>query len=317
MAAHTAMPAMPALRHRLASGDFVVTAEITPPRGPDTGRLLGEAAVLAEAVDAINVTDGAGANVRLSSIAAAAVLKRAGYEPIVQATCRDRNRIALQSDLLGAAALGLENVLVLTGDSVEAGDHPEATPVFDLDSKGLLRALAALRDDGVTLSGKPVSPRPGFLLGAADVCLDPESPDWTAGPLLAKVAAGAGFIQSQYCFDAARMRRHVGRLREAGLNPDVRYLVGLGPLRSARVARWMRDSLWGTVMPEELVRRMEQAADPEETGIDICAELLAAAADTPGIDGAHLMAPGHGAGIVEAVRRSGVGQAAAVSSTRA
>ncbi len=308
---------MPALRERLRSGAFVVTAEITPPRGPDVERLLGEAAVLAPAVAAINVTDGAGANVRMSSIAAGAVLKRAGYEPVVQATCRDRNRIALQSDLIGAAALGIDNVLVLTGDSVEAGEHPDATPVFDMDSRELLRTLAALRDDGVTLSGKPLSPGPGFLLGAADVCLDPDSPDWSAAPLLAKVAAGAGFIQSQYCFDAGRMRRHVGRLREAGLPAEVPYLVGLGPLRSARGARWMRDSLWGTVMPDELVRRMEEASDPEEAGIDICAELLAAAAEIPGIDGAHLMAPGHQAGIVEAVRRSGVAQAAAESSTRA
>jgi methylenetetrahydrofolate reductase (NADPH) len=308
---------MPALRDRIASGAFVVTAEITPPRGPDTGRLLREAGELAQAVDAINVTDGAGANVRMSSIAAAAILKRAGYEPIAQATCRDRNRIALQSDLIGAAALGIDNVLVLTGDSVAAGDHPDATPVFDLDSRALLKALAALRDEGVTLSGKPVSPRPPFLLGAADVCLDPDSPDWSAEPLLAKVRAGAGFVQSQYCFDAERMRRHVGRLRDAGLPAAVPYLVGLGPLRSARVARWMADTLWGTVMPAELLRRMEQAADPEETGIDICAELLAAAAAIPGIDGAHLMAPGHQAGIVEAVRRSGAAQAAAESSTRA
>ncbi len=309
--------AMPALRERIESGAFVVTAEITPPRGPDTDRLLQEADVLAQVVDAINVTDGAGANVRLSSIAAAASLKQAGYEPIVQATCRDRNRIALQSDLIGAAALGIANVLVLTGDAVDAGDHPEAKPVFDLDSRGLLHALAALRDDGVTLSGKPLSPRPAFLLGAADVCLDPDSPEWSAEPLLDKVAAGAAFIQSQYCFDAARMRRHVARLREAGLPAAVPYLVGLGPLRSARIARWMRDTLWGTVMPPELVHRMEQATQPEETGIDICAELLAAAAETPGIDGAHLMAPGRQAGIVEAVRRSGVAQAAAESSARA
>lgn len=308
---------MPALRDRLESGAFIVTAEITPPRGPDAGALLQEAAVLAPAVDAINVTDGAGANVRMSSVAAAAILKRAGYEPIAQATCRDRNRIALQSDLIGAAALGIENLLVLTGDAVDAGDHPEAKAVFDLDSRALLRALAALRDEGVTLSGKPVSPRPTFLLGAADVCLDPDSPDWSAQPLLAKIEAGAGFIQSQYCFDAGRIRRHVDRLREAGLPEDIPYLVGLGPLRSARVARWMRDSLWGTVMPEALIRRLERAADAVETGIDICAELLAAAAEIPGVDGAHLMAPGHQAGIVEAVRRSGVGQAAAESSTRA
>jgi methylenetetrahydrofolate reductase (NADPH) len=308
---------MPELRSRFASGDFIVTAEVTPPRGPDGERLLREAAALARAVDAINVTDGAGANVRMSSIAAGALLKRGGYEPIVQATCRDRNRIALQADLIGAAALGITNVLVLTGDSVEAGELPDAKPVFDMDSRSLTRSLAALRDQGVTLSGKTVSPRPDFLLGAADVCLDPQSQDWSAEPLLAKIAAGARFIQSQYCFDAERIARHVGRLREAGLPEDVPYLVGLGPLRSARVARWMRDSLWGTVMPDAVIRRLDQASDPEEAGIEICAELLAAAAGTAGVDGAHLMAPGHQAGIVEAVGRGLVRQAATESSTRA
>lgn len=308
---------MPSLRSRFASGAFVVTSEITPPRGPDADRLLREAAVLAQAVDAINVTDGAGACVRMSSVAAAAILKREGYEPILQATCRDRNRIALQSDLLGAAALGLENVLVLTGDSVEAGDHPDAKPVFDLDSRSLMQALAALRDQGMTLSGKPVSPRPEFLLGAADVCLDPDDPAWSAAPLLAKVAAGAQFVQSQYCFDTRRTARHVARLREEGLPDHVPYLVGLAPLRSARVARWMRDTLWGTVMPDEVIFRVEHAQDPEETGIDVCAELLAEAAGTPGLGGAHVMAPGHQAGIVEAVARGLASQAAAESSTRA
>ncbi len=307
---------MPPLREVIARGGFLVTAEITPPRSPSARSLTEKAAVLARAVDAINVTDGAGANVRMSSIAAAAILKRSGFEPIVQATCRDRNRIALQSDLLGAAALGVENVLVLTGDQVTAGEHPDAKPVFDMDSRELLRTLAAMRDGGVTLSGKTVSPRPAFLLGAADVCSDPDQPDWSSGALLAKVAAGAQFVQSQYCFDAGLAARHVKRLREDGLPESVPYLVGIGPLRSARVARWMREKLWGTVMPEELVRRLEEAGDAEEAGIDICAELLAAFADAPGIGGAHLMAPGHQAGIVEAVRRGLPAQAAA-SRTRA
>lgn len=308
---------MKKFRENLASGGFVVTAEITPPRSPDADALLAQAAVLAPVVHAINVTDGAGANVRMSSVAAAAILRRAGYEPIVQATCRDRNRIALQSDLLGAAALGVLNVLALTGDSVAAGEHPDATPVFDMDSRELLQTLAGMRDRGVTLSGKPVEPRPAFFLGAADVCMDPDQAGWSAGPLLAKIGAGAQFIQTQYCFDPDLVGRHLRRLRDAGLPEQVAYLVGIGPLRSARVARWMRDKLWGTVIPETLVTRLEQSSDPEETGIDICAELLEAFAAIPGVAGAHLMAPGHQAGMVEAVRRGLPDQAATASRTRA
>lgn len=241
----------------------------------------------------------------MSSSAAAIHVKRLGVEPILQVTCRDRNRIALQSDLLGVAAFGVSNVLVLTGDSVDAGDDPDAKPVFDLDSRQLIAALKKMSTEATTLSGSELTVAPEFFRGAADAPFEIER-DWTPDGLQAKLAAGAQFIQTQYCFDMALLERYMTRLNDHGLTEKMYFLVGLGPLRSADGARWMRDKLPGTVMPAGIVRRMRSARDPRQEGISICAELLQQARDIEGIAGAHLMAPGLHHEIVEAVKLAGL-----------
>ncbi|MFQ5982649.1 MAG: methylenetetrahydrofolate reductase [Woeseiaceae bacterium] len=292
-------------QERLASGHFAITAELTPPRSANLDALTIAVNTLKPVVSAFNLTDGAGSRVRMSSMAAAIHVKQLGVEPIMQVTCRDRNRIALQSDLLGAAAFGVQNVLVLMGDAVEAGDDPDAKPVFDLDARRLIAALKDMSEEGTTMSGSKLSSAPEFFRGAADTPIE-VTRDWTPDGLQAKHDSGAQFIQTQYCFDMGLLERYMARLDDYGLTEKLYFLVGLGPLRSAIGARWMRDNLWGTVMPGGIIRRMEAARDPRHEGISICAELLQQARDISGIAGAHLMAPGLHGEIVEAVKLAGM-----------
>ena len=287
------------------SGHFAVTAELTPPRSASLDSLTTAVNALKPVVTAINLTDGAGARVRMSGMAAAIHVKQLGVEPILQVTCRDRNRIALQSDVLGAAAFGIRNVLALSGDAVEAGDDPDAKPVFDLDSRQLIAALKNMSANATTMSGSELASAPEFFRGAADTPFE-ISADWTPDGLQAKLDAGAQFIQTQYCFDMELLERYMARLNDHGLTEKLFFLVGLGPLRSANGARWMRDNLYGTVMPDGVIRRMAAARNPRQGGISICAELLQQAKDIDGISGAHLMAPGLHHEIVEAVTLAGM-----------
>ena len=294
---------MSLLQTRLRSGQFVVTAEITPPVSTDPAEFLRRALPLKGLATAINVTDGAGAKVHLSSLAAAHFLVQSGLEPIFQMTCRDRNRIALQGDLLGAAALGIHNILVLAGDDPKAGDQPEAKPVYDLDSRALIALARRMSDDGTLPSGTPIERKPELFIGAADVPIDPP-PGWTPKALIGKAQAGADFVQTQFCMDIGIVRRYAARLREAGFKLPV--LVGIAPIPSARSARWMREKLFGTVIPDSIVERLERAADPKAEGRKICVELLRQLAETPGIAGAHVMAPMNFAEIPAAIGESGV-----------
>ena len=291
------------LRKCLESGHFAVTAELTPPRGASFEALSAAAETLRRAVSAINLTDGAGAKVRMSSLAASIYLKQMGVEPIMQVTCRDRNRIAIQSDLLGASAFGVNNLLVLTGDGVEEGDDPEATGVFDFDSKSLLSALRTMSQHGRTLSGAELTAAPNFFPGAADSPHDP-APDWQPLSLKSKCEAGARFVQTQFCYDMDVLTRYMQRLADHGLTEKLYFLVGLGPLRSATGARWMRDNLFGTIIPDGIIRRMEAARDPRAEGISVCAELIQQAREINGVSGVHLMAPGLHQEMVEAVKLS-------------
>lgn len=290
-------------RQRLETGHFAVTAELTPPRGADFAPLTTAAKDLAPVVAAINLTDGAGARVRLASLAAAIHLKQLGIEPILQMTCRDRNRLAIQSDLLGAAAFGIGNVLALAGDPLTAGESPEATPVFDLDVTALVGAMRTLACRGETLAGGELDRRPVFFPGVAATPFDPP-PDWLPDKLMARCEAGARFVQMQYCFDLALLERFMRRLAAHGLAERLYFLAGLGPLRSAASATWIRDNLPGSVIPDGIVRRLEAARDPAHEGIVICAELIRGAREIDGIAGVHLMAPGQHRAIVEAVRLS-------------
>jgi len=291
------------LQARLRSGQFVITAEITPPVSTDPAEFLRRAMPLKGLATAVNVTDGAGAKVHLSSLATAHFLVQSGIEPIFQMTCRDRNRLALQGDLLGAMALGIRNVLVLGGDDPKAGDQPEAKAVYDLDSRGLLAMANSMRAEGKLPSGTPIDGQVKVVLGAADVPLDPP-PGWEPNSLKLKIAAGADFVQTQFCMDMGVVRRYVARLAQCGV--QIPILIGLAPIPSARSARWMREKLFGTIIPDALVARLEQAADPKREGRDICIEVLRELAEIPGVAGAHVMAPMNFAEIPGVIVDSGV-----------
>lgn len=297
--AHTHSARPNHFRERLTTGRFVVTAEVVPPVTCDPEELLAKARPLKGLADAVNVTDGAGARVHMGSLAAAALLLGAGIEPILQITCRDRNRIALQSDLLAAAALGIENLLLLRGDNPSAGDQPDAKPVFDLDTVTLGRVARDVRDQQTLMSGQRVSGSANFFIGATDAPIDPP-PGWKPDRLKAKIAAGAQFAQTQFCMDPAVVRRYAQRLAENGLG-SFRLVIGLVPLRSAHSARWIRDNLIGAIVPDSIVARMEGASDPVREGRKICGELVEQLKETPGIGGVHIMAPGNAAGLAEAV----------------
>ena len=293
------------LERVLDAGAFAVTAEVTPPLSSDRGELLAHALPLKDLADAVNVTDGVRARAHMASVAAAAILAEAGIEPVLQLITRDRNRIALQGLLLGAAALGIRNVLCLTGDPPTAGDQPMAKPVFDLTSPELIATAAAMRDYGTIPSGREIATAPRLFIGATDTPLDPPA-DWKPDRLEAKVKAGADFVQTQLCFDVDVVRRYSARLEDAGVSREVRMLIGIGPLGSARAPRWMRENLPGAVVPEAVVRRMEGAADAKREGRRICVELMQELQEIPGVAGVHLMAPRNEAEVPRAIEESGV-----------
>jgi methylenetetrahydrofolate reductase (NADPH) len=289
------------LQDKLRARRFVMTAEITPPVSASRDDLLAKALPLKDVADAVNITDGAGARPHLGAVTAAAMLVERGIEPILQLTCRDRNRIALQSDLLGAAASGVHNLLALRGDDPSAGDQPDAKPVFDLDPRQLLQTARRLRDAGELPSGRKIAGSADFFLGAADNPIDPP-PGWQPTGLQAKIEAGAQFVQTQFCMDAGVIRRYTARLAECGLAGKFALLVGVAPLRSAKSARWIRDKLFGAIIPDAIVERLEGARDSAAEGRNICLDLVAELADMPHVAGVHIMAPGHDSAVPEVIR---------------
>lgn len=295
------------LERVLRSGRFAVTAELNAPDSANPEDVYRNALVLAEVCDAINATDGSGANCHMSSLGCCALLTRAGYEPVFQVSCRDRNRIAMQGDLLGAAALGIKNVLCLTGDDVTAGDQPEAKRVFDFDSLQLLRTARIMRDKGVFLSGRKLTTPPRFFLGAAE---NPFAPpyDWRPMRLAKKIEAGADFIQTQYCFDLPRLRSFMQRVRDLGLHEKVYLLIGVGPLRSEKVAEFMRTKVPGVWIPDELVERMAKTPKKQqaEEGKRICIEMIQQVRELEGVHGVHLMAYRQEETVAEIVERAGL-----------
>ncbi len=281
---------MTQLSDKIKNSDFAITAEIVPPISATRKQLLEEASVLRGIVDGVNVTDGAGASTTMSSFAAAALLAADGHEPVLQITCRDRNRIALTADLLGAAAHGCYNLLMLMGDDPAKGDQPEAKPVFDLDSRQIMQVATALRKDGMLPSGKSVSEPPPFFVGAADMPIDPPA-DWKPEGLLAKIESGAQFAQTQFCFEPEVARRYIGRLKDEGITEKLGVLMGIGPILSAKSARWMNDNLYGVTIPEHTIKRLEQASDAKAEGRKLCSELIQQYREIPGLAGVHIMAP--------------------------
>lgn len=295
------------LERVLHSGRFAVTAELNAPDSADPSDVYKNALVLAEVCDAINATDGSGANCHMSSLGCCALLTRAGYETVLQVSCRDRNRIAIQGDLLGAAAMGVKNVLCLTGDDVSVGDQPQAKRVFDLDSTQLLRVARVMRDQGVFLSGRRLTTPPRLFLGAA---ANPFAPpfDWRPLRLAKKVEAGADFIQTQYCFDVSRFKQYMQRVRDDGLHERVYILAGVGPLRSEKAAEYMRTKVPGVWVPDEIVNRLSKTPQGQkrEEGIRICVEIIQQIREIEGVHGVHVMAYRQEEAVAEIIHRAGL-----------
>ena len=293
------------LERVLRAGHFAVTSELAPPDSADPQEVYQRARLFDRYVDAINATDGSGANCHMSSLAVCALLTRVGYAPVMQISCRDRNRIAIQGDILGCAAMGVCNILCLSGDGVQAGDHPQALPVFDLDSISLLAAARTLRDEHRFLSGRKITFAPRVFLGAA------ENPfahpvAWRAQRLAKKVDAGAQFIQTQYCYDIALLKQFLREVEDLGVLGKVFILVGVGPLRSAKAAEFMRTHVPGVHIPDAVVKRMAGAQDAAREGRQLCIDLIQEIHSLRGVSGVHLMAYKQEDSIPEIIDRAGI-----------
>lgn len=312
MIAPPASPATRRLEEAFASGRPVLTCEIAAGDSPDPAGLLKRAEMVRDHVDAVNVPDNTAGVAHMSGVAAAAILASAGVEPILHVTCRDVNRIGLQSLLVGAAALRVRNILCLTGDHMAHGDQPQAKPVFDLDSLQLLR-LAGTVASGHYLSGRPIAPPPDLFPGTSE---NPFAPPFDFRPLRLrkKIEAGARFVQTQIVYNLPRFREFMTRVCDLGLHEKAPILAGVAPLRSARAARHMRDRIPGMDVPEDLVRRMDGAGPDrhraEEEGIRICLEILEEARTIPGLGGFHLMPIHWEEAVPEIVSRAGLHRAA-------
>lgn len=291
----------------LSSGKFAVAAELSPPRGVSVDAILKQADTLRGYADAVNVTDNQAASVRMASIPVASILAQNGLEPVAQMTCRDRNRLAIQADLLGAAALGIRNLLCISGDHGRWGDHPGAKNVYDIDSTHLIRMARNMVEHGCLDNGREVNPRPDFFIGAA---ANPFAPPYDYRPLrlAKKAAAGARFIQTQLIYNVERFRAYMDRVVDLGLHEQVYILAGVGPFKSAKMAKFMAERVAGMEVPAALVTRMETtppAGQPAE-GIKICAEIIEQVREIPGVAGLHIMAVHWADAVPEIVTRAGL-----------
>jgi len=289
------------LRSQLEAGKFVVTTEIGPLKGTDTSEIEEVADLLKGKIDAANATDQQSSVMRLGSLATCHILKQKGLEPILQMTCRDRNRLALQSDLLSAWVMGIENVLALTGDLPELGDHPQAMKVYDLDSVGLLQAISKL-NDGYDMAGGELQGKPDFLAGAVvKVANDTEaSLELQIIKLEKKIEAGARFIQTQAVYEPAVFEKFMKRAAKF----DIPVLAGVIPLKSAGMARFMNKNVAGVLVPDTLIEQMAQAEDKAATGIEIAGKLIK---DLKGLcQGVHVMAIGAERKVPEVLEAAGL-----------
>ncbi|MDH3763023.1 MAG: methylenetetrahydrofolate reductase [Gammaproteobacteria bacterium] len=289
----------------LAAGQFAMTAETSPPDAASSQTVLDRVDCLKGLADAVNVTDGASARVHMSAFAAATIMVQNGIEPVLQMTTRDRNRLALQGDVVGASALGIHNFLCLTGDKMAAGDQPEAAEVFELDSGELMRQMRDMRDAGTYPSGRKIDPPPSLFMGAAEMPAEPGD-NWPAARLQAKIDNGSQFFQTQYCFELDKVKRYCQALVDGGFTEQAHFLIGIGPLASAKSARWMNDNLFGVHVPDSIIKRLEGADDQKAEGRAICAELLQGFSEIEGCAGAHLMAPHGEAACARVIRESGL-----------
>jgi len=292
------------LQKVLESGEFAVTAEIEPPKSADPELIKEKAKCLKGYVDAINITDNPRATVKMSSLAGAVILIKEGIEPVMHITCRDRNRIAIQSDLLGAYALGIKNVLCLTGDHISLGNHPQAKPVFDLDSIHLLSLVKALNEgrffNGEEIKGK----KPCFFIGAVE---NPFADPLEIRPirLTKKIKAGAKFIQTQIVYNLERFKKFLNLCEKLGILEKVYILAGIMPPKSSKMLKLIKENkVPGIEVPDELIKRMESAKDEKEEGINIAVEIIERVKEMPGIKGVHIMAVGWEFIVPEIIKRA-------------
>ncbi len=294
------------LERVLRAGNFAVTTELAPPDSADPLEVYRRAAMFDGVVDAINATDGSGANCHMSSVAVCALLSHKGYSSVLQIACRDRNRIAIQGELLGAAAMGVANVLCLTGDGIQAGDHPEAKPVFDLGSMTLLKTVRTMRDEKRFLSGRSLDSPPQLFIGAA---ANPFAPPlaFRAERMASKIEAGAQFFQTQYCFDIPLFKDFMKRAGDLGLLDKAYVLAGVGPMASARSAAWIRDNVPGIHIPDVIIDRLLGAGKKQKTeGRKICVEMMQQLKEIEGVAGVHVMAYRQEEAVKQIVKDSGV-----------
>jgi methylenetetrahydrofolate reductase (NADPH) len=307
----TPSPAQPyfgRLHRTLASGRFAVTAEVVPPRGATLNGIKRIATHLHDWIDAANITDGQGAVTRMASWAGSLGLMQADVEPVMQFSCRDRNRIALQADLLGASALKIPNVLCITGDHTRFGDHPDAKPVFDFDSIQLIWTARTLRNEKHLLSGKKLSVAPNWFIGAVE---NPSAAPqrFRAERLGKKIAAGAQFFQTQFVFDVPIVERWMQQVRDLGLDKRCSILCGVGPIRSLRALEFLQE-LPGVFIPDDVVKRIRSVPEDklQQEALALCAETIQRLREIPGINGVHIIASGWDDFIPEVLTLAGVGK---------
>jgi len=274
------------LHKKLHSGKFVFTAETTPPDASNKSVLLEKTKSLKDIADAVNVTDSPGAKVHMSALTAAIILAQNNIDPILQLTVRDRNRLALQGDLVGASALGVHNVLCLSGDDPKGGDQPETKPVYDINSLTLVATAEMMRNEKKFPSGRIIEPPPKLFIGGAEV---PSKGLPDVEKIKNKISTGVNFFQTQYVFETNKLKDYMKVLEDSGILEKTYFLIGVGPFASAKSAQWMNDNLFGVDVPEEIIKRLGQAKDAKNESKKICLELIDAFKEIKGVNGVHLM----------------------------
>jgi len=276
------------LRKSLIEKNFVFTAETSPPDSGNAKVVLDQIACLKDLADAINVTDGAGAKSHMSALATAAIIAQNGIEPVLQFTTRDRNRIAIQGDLLGGWALNIPNILCLYGDEVSGGDQPEAKEVRDLDTASLLKTAFDIKIKKTYPSGRKIEDAPEFFIGGADTPFAIKD-DFDGANLFKKLNVGVEFFQTQYAFDETILKNYMLKLNQLGITDKAYFIIGLGVIKSAKSARWMNQNLFGINIPDHIINRIEKSNNEKLEGIKICVELIEKYKSIKGVSGIHLM----------------------------
>ena len=276
------------LRNSLQENKFVFTAETSPPDSGNKEVIIRQVECLKHLADAVNVTDGAGAKSHMSALATAVILAQNSIEPVLQFTTRDRNRIAIQGDLLGGWALNVPNILCLYGDEVKGGDQPETREVRDLDTISLLKTAHDIKINKTYPSGRKIEDAPEFFIGGADTPFEVKD-DFDGANLIKKINAGVEFFQTQYAFDEVVLKNYMMKLNKLGITDKAYFIIGLGVIRSAKSARWMNKNLFGINIPEKIITRIENSNDEKTEGIKICIELIEKYKLISGVSGVHLM----------------------------